>query len=92
VLSQFVVAGMRLLIIWTDILLPLLLAAAACSNANKWLTGLAVGPHHNASAATAAGAGAAAAGAAGDTRPNQALYVCDYSTRGVLKFCTSSLR
>jgi hypothetical protein len=48
-----------------------------------WLTGLAVGPHHDP---------AAAAAAAADNGPNQALFVCDYSTRGVLKFCTGSLR
>uniref|UniRef100_A0A383WNG1 SMP-30/Gluconolactonase/LRE-like region domain-containing protein n=1 Tax=Tetradesmus obliquus TaxID=3088 RepID=A0A383WNG1_TETOB len=54
-------------------------------NSNMWLTGLAVGPHHDPAAA-------AAAAAAGDVGPDKTLYVCDYSTRGVRKYCPVSLR
>jgi hypothetical protein len=52
-----------------------------------WLTGLTVGPDFGPAAAAGDGDGAATCNG-----PRQALYVCDYSTRGVLKFCTSSLR
>jgi hypothetical protein len=55
-----------------------------------WLTGVTIGPHFGPDVGAAAAATAAAAAAG--KGPRQALYVCDYSTRGVLKFSTGSLR